>query len=392
MLTRTWDSSNVQERSTGTVIYRTPYKQCFRKAVSLSKRAGFFKKFINFFLLNFIFHPDSQRGWHNYAYEAGLSIIKKYPISLILSTSPWTAHWIASDLSKATGIPWIADYRDPWTQDTSIRHRKIWLIRDKIHRLIEKRICKTASCAIHASETWSSQLSRLLNKKVYTIPNGFDPEDFTVTDKDNTKGHIFTLSYVGSFHFVQKLDVFLKGFQKFLLNNKPSPEICRLVLVPPFNECHGIEKKLCSKYKVIGKYIHVVLNAKKSEAVRYMTLSDVLLLFLSDDNGWYPTKFFEYLACGKQILATPDDKGVIGATLKRTRAGTMLNTSEHVAVWLEEKWKEFQLRGNLTVNTNTELIEEFNRRKLTQKLSEILNSVVQQPEGKYRVDVKKDNT
>lgn len=43
--------------------------------------------------------------------------LKENPVDAIVSTGPpQSMHLIARQLSRATGIPWVADFRDPWTK------------------------------------------------------------------------------------------------------------------------------------------------------------------------------------------------------------------------------------------------------------------------------------
>ena len=64
-----------------------------------------------------LFIPDARIGWLPFAFFRGLEIIRKEKIDIIFATSPpFTTALIGNLLSTFTGIPWISDYRDPWTQ------------------------------------------------------------------------------------------------------------------------------------------------------------------------------------------------------------------------------------------------------------------------------------
>jgi hypothetical protein len=63
-------------------------------------------------------YPDDQKKWNPYAIKKGLKILQDgNVIALISSSGPATTHLIAKELKEKTGIPWIADLRDLWTQN-----------------------------------------------------------------------------------------------------------------------------------------------------------------------------------------------------------------------------------------------------------------------------------
>jgi glycosyltransferase involved in cell wall biosynthesis len=355
-------------------VYRVLRAQAFKRLVIWRRRlptAWLSFKLLNFVLINFLLYPDDKRGWFANAYRAGLSIAEKHPLAMILSIgTPWTDHWVASTLSRKLNIPWIADYRDPWTQKTSAPPRRKWFIHDSICRFIEKRIDKTCSCGLHASDIWADQLGIFLRKKVFSIPNGYDSDDFSHVAELKPTGSKLNISYVGTLHFPQQLKPFFEGFKTFIEQSNVSEKECQLNFVGT-----GEIPFLKKKDPLLKRFIKHIPYTSKEDAITYMAKSHILLLFLSDDTGWYPTKAFEYLASGNIILASPDNGGVINELLERAKAGTVSKDAEHVARWLGEKIREFREHGYLTLSPNRQYIERFERKKLTQRLAGILDGV-----------------
>jgi len=354
------------------IVYRAKHEQAYKMLVNWRKKIPSSKlsfKLLNFLLINFLLYPDEKRGWFEEAFKTGLSIAEKYPISIILSVgAPWTDHCVASALSMKLHIPWIADYRDPWTQKTSAPYRVKWLIHNSISRVIEKKIVNSCSCCLHASDIWAEQLTALLKKRVFSIPNGYDLDDFShVTELEPTTEKI-NISYVGTLHFTQRLDIFLEGFDIFVKQSKISERKCRLNLIGT-----GEIALIKQKYQPLGKYIHYIPYVSKEAAISYMAQSHILLLFLNDDTGWYPTKAFEYLACGRAILASPDNGGVISELLRMSGSGVALNSPEEIALWLEETIREFHQYGNVKISPNIQYTGQYERKNLTERLSGILN-------------------
>ena len=62
--------------------------------------------------------PDAFIGWLPSALFKAQEVVKNEKPNVIYSTSPpITSHLIAMLLKKKTGLPWVADFRDPWTDN-----------------------------------------------------------------------------------------------------------------------------------------------------------------------------------------------------------------------------------------------------------------------------------
>ncbi|MBA7559552.1 hypothetical protein ES708_01167 [subsurface metagenome] len=63
-----------------------------------------------------LFIPDARVGWNKFALKKALEIIQKYEIDTLITTSPpHSTQLIGLKLKNKTGVNWIADLRDPWT-------------------------------------------------------------------------------------------------------------------------------------------------------------------------------------------------------------------------------------------------------------------------------------
>ncbi|MEJ2628853.1 MAG: hypothetical protein P8078_09880, partial [bacterium] len=81
---------------------------------NVNKRS--FLQYILRFIRGNFFIPDARVGWNGFAYRKAKDIIKKYKIDTIITTSPpHSTQLIGLKLKKKFNIPWIADFRDPWT-------------------------------------------------------------------------------------------------------------------------------------------------------------------------------------------------------------------------------------------------------------------------------------
>ena len=120
-------------------------------------------------------YPDPYKNWYKPAVEAGNELLKNEKFDLVLSSSsPATCHLIGNELSNKHGIPWVADLRDLWSQNHFYEY-------SNLRRYREKRLEKNTFSSVDAMTTVSSPKTEQLatlhqNKRIYAIPNGFDPD------------------------------------------------------------------------------------------------------------------------------------------------------------------------------------------------------------------------
>ena len=96
--------------------------------------------------------------------------------AIIATAEPFVLFHYAALLSKKHNIPWIADYRDPWTQDNKRGNniiRKIW------DNFLERKTLKNASFVTTVSPLFKQEIGTLVKKQdIHLIANGFIAEYF----------------------------------------------------------------------------------------------------------------------------------------------------------------------------------------------------------------------
>lgn len=131
-------------------------------------------------------------GWYRPAIKESRKILQAQKIDLIFSSMyPLTSHFIASRISRISGIPWVAEFRDPWSFNAY--HRKAEPL-NFLDQQWEKRTMRDCAQLITVSDIWAREMEELHRKNVIVIPNGFDEADF--------KGDVpllpkFTITYTG---------------------------------------------------------------------------------------------------------------------------------------------------------------------------------------------------
>ena len=151
-----------------------------------SRIMGLIGKFISRKLLI----PDSERLWEIFSRKEAGRVIESHNIRLIYTTSlPYSSHLMAIHLKeKYHHIPWVADFRDEWTNNPYILDNPHNLIRMSIERKMEKRVLETADYLITNTPIMLKNFIENnldianLKDRFFVIPNGYDPDDFKHID------------------------------------------------------------------------------------------------------------------------------------------------------------------------------------------------------------------
>jgi hypothetical protein len=174
-------------------LIKTPFRPNFAHRLLLKKGPSHYRILRQFYslmmeLLQFFLPIGTKRP----IYCAAKDYLKTYKVDMIIATGePFVLFHYAKKLSAEFGVPWIADYRDPWCQDVRIQHN---LFLQTIYRTIEKRTVKTARAITTVSENFIMLIQQINPTITFQeISNGFDLENLV----SQTNGEKETILKIG---------------------------------------------------------------------------------------------------------------------------------------------------------------------------------------------------
>ena len=166
--------------------------------ISEASSGNWKSRFSVFIRGNFLI-PDPRKFWIRPSIKYLSIYLKDNPVDLIVSTGPpHSMHLIALGLKKKFDIPWIADFRDPWTDIDFYHKLKLSKWADKKHKRLELKVLSKADHVVTVSPGCAHDINKICNRKVEVINNGFDPTDFEF-EKSPLDKH-FTISHFGAFN------------------------------------------------------------------------------------------------------------------------------------------------------------------------------------------------
>jgi glycosyltransferase involved in cell wall biosynthesis len=340
--------------------------------ISENKKQGWKDKLSIWIRGNFLI-PDPRRFWIKPSIKFLTDYLKKNPVDAVITTGPpHSMHMIGLGLKKKFfAIPWVADFRDPWTNIDFYKDLKLNVISDKIQHSKEKKVVTTADLVMVVSNGMKEEFKTLKPKNIQVIPNGYDDSDIQNVNVALDKK--FTISHIGTLNSARNPQTLWKVLSQICAEDAEFKADLQIQLVGKvdFSVLEDIKQSdLTENLQKIDYLSH-------SEAIATQQSSQVLLLLINNTGnakGILTGKFYEYLAAKRPILAVGPTDGDAAAVLNETGAGVMVGFKEEKAT--EQAILDFYNRyksGNLQFEPNS--VELFSRRSLTGELSKLLNSL-----------------
>ena len=299
-------------------------------ALDTSRHLAFKGSYVSWMAL-----PDRWVSWWLGAVPAGLSLIRKHKPAVLWSTYPIaTAHLIALTLHKLTGLPWVADLRDPMTDEgypsNPVTRRAYLWIEKKTIANCTRAVCTTPGAIV----TYRTRFPHIPAERFALIENGFDEENFAdaasaLTAKPDDKR--FKLVHSGVIYPSERDPVpMFEAIAELLAQGRIGGDTFELVLRATGHDSYLAT--LIDKYG-IGSVVKLAPHVSYREALSEMlTAGGLLILQASNCNHQVPAKLYEYLRARRPILALTDPIGDTAATLRTAGIDTIAPLDQKDAI------------------------------------------------------------
>jgi glycosyltransferase involved in cell wall biosynthesis len=317
-------------------------------------------------------YPDTERTWKKPSLGAGRKLLEKEPFDAILSSSPFpTTHIVAAELKREFGLSWIADFRDPWTQN---HNYPFGALRKTLEEKLEVSTLKHADVMIAATPANAKRQEELHQRSAIVITNGFNPEDLNKSPLSLREP--FTITYTGTiYRGKQNPEKFLTALEGLLSEKKIER---KNVEVRFYGQPYSWLKEKVLEYG-LGDVVRLCGLVSRRESLERQRESHLLLLLNWEDEeekGVYTSKFFEYLSSQRPILVTG---GFHGADLERllqeTKAGIYASSIEEIRNGIWGAYKEYNESGQVTYCGDLRKIKNYSYYAMANKFASILDQI-----------------
>ena len=321
-------------------------------------------------------YPDREKGWIPFALKFASEVLQTENIDAILTSSPpVTTNIIAKELKEKHNIPWVADFRDLWTQN----HNYVYsTFRKFFERKLEIKTLSAADALVAVSSPMAYKLTMLhKGKQVYAIPNGFDLEKMSEGKVDLTSK--FTITYTGQIYKKQNTEKLLVTLRDLIFEGIMDRKDVEVRIFGPKNE--KLEKQ-AGKYGLVDVVMQYGI-VPREVCFKKQRESQVLWQITWEDpkeKGAYSGKIFEYLGAHRPIVATGGFGGdVVEKLIEETNSGCYCPTIKDVKYALNKLYSEWKLKGAMSYHGNIEKINKYSYHEMARKFAEVLEECTNVP-------------
>jgi len=378
----------VEETGYGTVI-RTPYRPNLSNRLLLEhgpSRFRLLRRAITAWYELGQYH--ALIGPKHRLYFAAREYLRQHRCDVIVATGePFVLFKYASELSREFGIPWVADYRDPWTHD---RRRAGQRISEGWDARLEKRFTRNASAVTTVSERFRDLIAGLIpDKPFHIVPNGYDPEATERAAELEQGTERLTIGFVGMIYDSYPVESFLRECDGFVRSRgEPRFEVQFIGT----NGLEEIQAMLRTKFPALAPHVTFSGRVSNRQAAERLAGANVFLLF--NNYAYTGTKIYDYLALKRRVLLcysddpeaqelkekyyNVDDSGsedprVQENLVRETCSGTVVRDAAHLREVLDDLYEEFLAHGRIACESTG--IEKFSRRTQAARMADILKDL-----------------
>lgn len=322
--------------------------------------------------------PDEQVGWLVPATFRGLHAIGESGARVLYTTGPpHSAHLIGASLKAVTGLPWVADFRDPWA-------RKAWAaeadrrgLRARAQRGLEALVVRLADRVVFNTEPMTREFRSVypaLSARFLAIPNGYDPAEIEDFPGVEPSPEAFTLSHAGTLYRRRSPMPLLEAIGRLRDRGIISAGRFELRLIGKIDPAFGAEAYV-SRH-ALSAFVRLLPPVSRTESLRAMAESHVLLLIQPDTQLQVPGKLFEYLLFRKPVLALASPIGATADLVRDFGLGRVAPDRDVEAICgvLGQYVTEFEA-GRLPPVDVGPALEAFDGRALTARLAEVFTAL-----------------
>lgn len=324
--------------------------------------------------------PDRWVSWKYGAVREGMRMIREFKPQAIWTTYPIaTAHLIGAELHRQTGLPWIADFRDPMAQEGYPADPLTW----QSYKAIEEKTLRTARYSTFttpsAARTYQARYQTSA-EKVVVLENGYDEETFATaanvgTQRQSIHPGAITLLHSGIVYPAERDPTrFFEALGR--LKSKGIIKPGTLIIRFRASVHDDLLKSLAGKYG-IAEFIDCQPPVTYREALSEMLIADGLLVMqASNCNEQIPAKIYEYLRANRPILALTDPLGDTATTLRNAgatdivRLDSVQEICEALPVFIDA------IRDAKATLPLTQAVEAASREGRTAQLAQLLDSTL----------------
>jgi glycosyltransferase involved in cell wall biosynthesis len=299
-------------------------------------------------------------------------VLKAEPVDAVFTTSPpFSCHLAGAQAKSKFGLPWIADVRDIWDCDI-------------FRRRLENQTLAQADVLLAVSDASADILSkRFPSKRVVTVTNGFDPDDFALKEQRLTQR--FSITHTGQLYEGKRdPSLLLQTLAELVAEGRMLLSDLQLRFYGPSER---FLSALANQYG-LETVTEVHDSVPREEVLPHQRESQLLLLLCwsnTRDSACFtiPAKLFEYMGSRRSVLSLGIERGGVSEILQRTGSGRHVASKGELREFLLASYSEFKATGRVAYRGDEVAIGKYTQLEMARKVGTVLTSIAR---GVLRAD------
>ncbi|MDX2189552.1 MAG: glycosyltransferase family 4 protein [Bacteroidota bacterium] len=339
-----------------------------KKANSLSEK-------IALWIRSNVFVPDARIFWIRPSVHYLTQYIKKNKIDALITTGPpHSVLLIGLGVKKRTNIPWLVDFRDPWTQIDYWDDLDLTTWARNLHKKLERKVLQQANTVVCVGKTWGKGLEDIGGRKVAYISNGYDEADIH-KEIEVPLDSKFSIVHIGMMGKSRNHEVFWQVLSELVAENKLFSD---KVVIKLYGKLDESAPECIEKYK-LTPWVEIYAYVPHKEIIYVQKAAQVLYLSVNNTAnalGILTGKIYEYLAVQRPLLCIGPEQGEAAQVIYETKAGLVsgfddkVKLKQNILVLFEH-----YMNKQPYVSTGSN-IEKYSRKYQTGQLASLLNQMV----------------
>lgn len=299
-------------------------------------------------------------------------------VQVVWSTAnPWSSHVVGCLLARRLGVPWIADYRDPWTLDPLSQSQRPKLVRG-VDARIERALLEQASAVIFTS--WETERRYVeafpfIAGRTRVLTNSFRPNQGS-SPSSGTPAKTLELLFFGRFRDTSPADLWIEALARL---RRTRPEKAAALRI---RSVGGLSTADLTTAKAVGvdDLFESIEPVPYASAQARLQLADGLILSLGEvRTDVIPAKLWDYLPVGRPIIA-PVHNPDVHRVLRETGTGvSMAPDAQALADWLDTAvvWRDQGWLLETPYAPDLDAIAAFGADRSAAALARLMRAVVE---------------
>jgi glycosyltransferase involved in cell wall biosynthesis len=320
--------------------------------------------------------PDPQVLWQPAAQSALLARIAQRADDAVLVSGPPFSQFLLAPLARAGGLGVVLDYRDEWSTLRTTYEMARSPVARALGDPLEGALLRVAHAIVVATDEFRTNLLRRFpfidSGRIATIPNGYDPDDFSVALPPPPDDR-FVATYAGTVFTLTSARGLLGALKRLFAR---TPDLARKLRVRFIGRVVDTELDAFEGSETLG--VQRMGYVPHGRVLHELSASHIALCLLDDVPGAervYPAKIFELMRLGRPIVTLAPPASALARLVELHALGAVIHPRDEdaIASEFERRLRQFE-HGHYRLDTgrNATAVARYDRRALAGEFAQVL--------------------